>query len=124
MSLIRYYEGGLLPAAPAQNKAEQWDDQAQTYTAWNSAGAVTSTRAYTADEVVAAGATAAVATSDANRSTIQSRAQAALAANATFLALGPSPSNAQVIAQVRALTRQSTGEIRLLLGLTDSTDGT
>src|SRR5512142_1518574 len=36
----------------------------------------------------------------ANQQTIQGRAQAALAANATFLALAP-PTNAQVLAQVQ-----------------------
>jgi len=68
---------------------------------------------------------------------LRDRAAAALAANvtdqadnATYLAIA-SPSAAQVAAQVRALTRQSTTQareltavIRLLLGLLDSTDGT
>lgn len=55
--------------------------------------------------------------------TIQARAQAALTTNATFLAI-PSPSQAQAITQVQALTRECNGLIRLLLGQLDSTSGT
>ena len=51
---------------------------------------------------------------DVNADTIRERAGAALTTNADFLALG-SPSNAQVLAQVRALTRQVNGIIRLTL---------
>lgn len=60
-------------------------------------------------------------THDRNRSTIESQAEAALAANRTYLALS-SPTNAQNLAQIRALTRQTQGLIRLLLGQLDGTD--
>jgi hypothetical protein len=49
-----------------------------------------------------------------NKETIQSQAATALATNTTFLALA-SPTNAQLAAQVKALTRQSQGLIRLAL---------
>lgn len=59
----------------------------------------------------------------ANRQTLQQRAQAALAANGTYLAIG-SPTAGQNAAQVQALTKQCNGIIRLLLGALDSTTGT
>lgn len=55
--------------------------------------------------------------------TLQTRALAALDTNAAFLAIG-APTNAQLTAQARALTRQSSGIIRQLLNRLDSTDGT
>lgn len=51
-----------------------------------------------------------------NAETLRSRATAALAANATFLALA-SPSNVQVAAQVRTMTKEVNALIRLALGL-------
>lgn len=62
-------------------------------------------------------------TTEANQQTLQQRAQAALAANATFLSIG-SPTNAQNAAQVQALTKQCNGLIRLLINALDSTSGT
>lgn len=62
-------------------------------------------------------------TAATNDKTIRERADAALTTNANFLALA-TPTNAQVVAHVRALTRQATGLIRLALGQLDSTDGT
>jgi len=59
----------------------------------------------------------------AGQDTVKARARAALAANATFLAL-PAPTAAQAVAQVAMLTRQVNGMIRLLLGATDDLTGT
>lgn len=56
-----------------------------------------------------------------NEATIRDRATQALSTNTTFLAI-TSPTNAQVAAQVKALTRQNQGLIRLLLGRFDGTD--
>lgn len=53
---------------------------------------------------------------DGNKVTVQSRAQAALTANAAFLALA-SPTNAQMLAQVQRLTRECNALIRLSQGL-------
>jgi len=60
---------------------------------------------------------------DANASTLRSRAQRALNTNATFLALA-SPTNAQTLAQVRNLTRETSALIRLLLNQVDDITGT
>lgn len=61
----------------------------------------------------------------ANETTLTGKARAAITANDAFLAIA-SPTNAQTLAQVRTLTRETTAVIRLLLGadLLDSTSGT
>lgn len=71
----------------------------------------------------AATAAQAAATASANESTIGSKVDAALAVNDAFLALA-SPTNAQTLAQVKALTRECSGLIRLLRHKLDSTSGT
>lgn len=53
-----------------------------------------------------------------NRTTIEGQALNALQANRDFLALA-TPTNAQVLAQVKALTRQNNGIIRLALNKLD-----
>lgn len=53
--------------------------------------------------------------------TIRERADTALATNASFLNRA-NPTNAQVVEQVKALTRQSNGLIRLALRRFDSAD--
>lgn len=58
---------------------------------------------------------------NANEETLRAQALQALTTNRTFLDLA-SPTNAQTLAQVKALTRQSTGVIRQVLGLLDGTD--
>lgn len=59
--------------------------------------------------------------SDANARTIEQQAEQALAANTAYIAI-VSPTNAQVAAQVKALTRQNNKLIRLLLRKLDGTD--
>lgn len=56
----------------------------------------------------------------ANRTTLEQQAVGALDTNRTFLAIA-SPTNAQIVAQVKALTRQNNGFIRLILGRLDGT---
>lgn len=63
------------------------------------------------------------ATEDANLPALVTKAQAALAANATFQAIA-SPTQAQTLAQVQLLTKESNALIRLALGVLDSTGGT
>lgn len=63
---------------------------------------------------------AAVQAKVANAATIRAQAQTALTSNATYIAIA-SPTNAQVAAQVKALTRQMDGVIRLLLAQLDAT---
>ena len=56
-----------------------------------------------------------------NKLTLEERAIKALESNKTFLAL-TSPTNAQVLAQVKALTRQVNGVMRLSLNKLDKVD--
>lgn len=58
-----------------------------------------------------------------NADTIRARAVQALADNRTYIAIA-SPSAAQSTAQVKALTKQVDGLIRLVLGVFDATDDT
>lgn len=62
-------------------------------------------------------------TTDAITYDLHARARAALAGNATYLALA-TPSNAQNTAQVRALTRQINALIRLVVAADLLTDNT
>jgi hypothetical protein len=54
-------------------------------------------------------------TADANANAVETRLRDALAANKTFLAIA-SPTNAQTLAQVKALTRQVSALIRKAAG--------
>lgn len=58
-----------------------------------------------------------------NRQTLEERAVAALDVNNTYLAR-ETPTNAQNLAQIRALTRECTALIRLVVGHLDDTEGT
>lgn len=57
----------------------------------------------------------------ANAQTLQDQARTALAGNKTFLGLN-NPTAAENAAQIKALTRQSSGLIRLFLGALDRTE--
>lgn len=61
--------------------------------------------------------------SDGNADALRIKARQALTANSQFLA-NQSPTQAQVLAQVRMLTRENTALIRLALGAVDSLEGT
>jgi hypothetical protein len=123
MSRIVYGLGGFRPAHPSLGKVKEHNDGTLTYTAWDDAGVVVEQRAYTPEETAIAAVLTAATTADTNKATIEQRAQTALAANETFLALA-SPSNAQNAAQIKLLTRECQGLIRLAIKALDSLNGT
>lgn len=123
MGKIIYGQGGYRPAHPSQGKIEEHDDATTTVTRWNDAGTMIETRPYTATETERAAEEARERVRIGNRSTIEQRARAALAANATYLAIA-SPTNAQNLAQIRLLTRECSALIRLALNELDTNDGT
>jgi hypothetical protein len=59
---------------------------------------------------------------NANEETLRNQAIVAMQGNRDFLNIPGTPTNAQVLAQVKALSRQSNGVIRMLLGQLDGTD--
>jgi hypothetical protein len=59
---------------------------------------------------------------NANEETLRNQAITAMQGNRDFLNIVGTPTNAQVLAQVKALSRQNNGVIRMLLGQLDGTD--
>lgn len=64
-----------------------------------------------------------ITVTETNRATIETKAKAALTANATYLSTA-APTNAEIAAQVKLLTRENNALIKLMLGLLDDTNGT
>lgn len=95
-------------------RIEQVD--ATQFTATNPAGTIIEQRPSTAAEQAAVTAD----TANTNADTLRAAASGALDTNRTYLAIA-TPTNAQVSAQVRALTQQNVRIIRLLLGMFDGT---
>ncbi|MBA3783304.1 MAG: hypothetical protein H0X12_15815 [Nocardioides sp.] len=99
-------------AWPAGDLIEWADDETRIHHDFFSAEPDVVTRPYTDDEDAAADERAAVAQAGKNETTLRTQAASGLADNATFLAL-TAPTNAQTLAQVKALTRQMTALISL-----------
>lgn len=93
-----------------------WNDGPRTYTEYDAAGNTTLTRPYSPAENAAADAQATDDTRAANLSNLFQQAKTAVTNNQTFLAIG-SPTTAQAVAQVQALTRQNDALIRVVRGL-------
>lgn len=115
MSIRRYDDNGNLVAL--------WDDSTRLYTEYNKAGAEVVNRPFTAEENAIADALAVQDTQNANKQALLQKAAAALTANASFLALA-SPTTAQAVTQVKALTRQVNALIKLAVNDLANQDGT
>jgi len=124
MRNTRYHPGGFQPDAPAQNRAEEWDSVAAMYTSWDSSGSQTSQRPLTDKEITGFAEASALNVKAGNEQTLRTKAQQALAANDTFLAVGAAATAAQVRTQTITLTKECNALIRLLLNELDSTSGT
>ncbi len=120
---VTYHPGSFIPAAAAQNKAEEWNGDTGLYTAWDPAGVQVKQRALTAKESADLAAVDTSNRSAANGDAVRAKASQALITNGTFLALA-SPTNAQTLAQVKALTKENNAIIRLLIGALDDVSDT
>lgn len=98
-----------------------WDDVKRVVTTLSDLNEVIASRPYNASENENADRVAAAALADANRLILQQQGLDAIVNNKAFLTI-PTPTNAQVLAQVKALTRQMDGVIRLAANVLDATD--
>lgn len=117
MSTSNYDENGIL--------RQQWNDNTRQYSEWDADGVLLEgmPRPYTDEENSLADINATVEAQENNRQELLTKARTALTANANFLALA-SPTNAQVLAQVKMLTREATALIKLELNDLLDTNGT
>ena len=100
---------------------ERMNDETRMYTVWDSEGIPIESRPYTDEENAAADDGGTSTPEDENRALLYQQAMAAYQNNNAFLALA-SPTNAQTLAQVKALTRQINGAFRLLRNDYSGTD--
>lgn len=89
-----------------------WDDATRTYHEYDETGVETLARPYTPEENAEADARAQAQTEATNEADLMAKARNAITGNKNFLAIA-SPTNAQTVAQVKALTRQMNAMIRL-----------
>ena len=122
-----YHLGGHKPGTPAQNRAEELDSDAGTYTRWDESGKVVEQRPLTPDEIAAASAASAswgiAEQAETNGRTLEQRLRTLLARNGEFLALA-SPTVAERNAQTARLTRECSALIRYVLRDLDDISGT
>lgn len=102
---------------------EEWDDNTRTYRRFDPDGALAEERAYTETEAAALVAADESSAREANRATLLAKVDFALAADLNYLEL-PSPTSAQVVAQVERLTRQAVALLRMVGDRLDDTAGT
>lgn len=104
------------------NPVVTWDFVNSLRVAYNSDG-TTTTRPFTETELAMVADKQASDQLSANRAALLSKAHTALSANATFLAIA-SPTTAQAVTQVKALTRQINALIKLELNDLADVSGT
>lgn len=111
MNIVRYYSGGFLSGATAQNRAEQWTNATQPadptpagYTAWDTNGTVTTQRALTGAEASQLAAQDVANIAGTNEQVTLTQLQTDLTTIRTWLANNP---NGAVLtaAQTRVLAR-------------------
>lgn len=109
----------MIPAEtwPAGDVLEWFDDETRIHHDFFNE----TERPYTVEENTAADERAAAALAASNEQTLRTMAAQGLTDNKTFLALA-TPTNAQTLAQVKALTRQMNGLIRLAVRDLSNTD--
>lgn len=100
-----------------------FDTTAQTVTTFDGGGNQTAQRAMTAGELALYQAIDASSLAATNLSALLAKAANALTNNTTYLAIG-APTNAQVVAQVNALTLQVDALIRVVANQLSSQAGT
>lgn len=100
-----------------------WDDATRRYHEYTAAGVETLDRPYTPEENADADARAKLATEATNEADLLAKARNAINGNKNFLAIA-SPTNAQTVTQVKALTRQMNALIRLEVRELLDTSGT
>lgn len=116
MSTTRTYVSDIL--------IKEWDGNTRTYSEWDTSGNFLGSRPFTDAENAKADAEEQLELEGANRETLKSRADSALANNRTFIDTPLSElTQAEVVAQVKALSRQNNGLIRVAFRkLTDISD--
>lgn len=108
MNTTTYYEGGYDPAAPAQNRSEQYDSTAGTYTRWDADGAAIEQRPLSQQEVAVFAAQDAEAEREANRTAIDAGISTALTKLDTLIAapaLADVPTGTLTTAQLSNIVR-------------------
>lgn len=100
---------------------EWWNDSTRTYTAYNAAGAQTSSRAYTPAENAAADAAVVAATAKANGSTIDTNLAADLVTLQAMIDATNNTINANPASHIKDLARVQRRIVRRVIGKLDGT---